>query len=41
MDGVLPIVLLVSVGLLVNLLLEGTLSSLLRRRHTERSTDQG
>ena len=39
MDGALPIVLLVSIGSLVNLLLEGSLSSLLQRRPGKRPTD--
>lgn len=41
MDGALPIVLLVSVGFLVNLLLEGSLVSLLLRRPVKRPTDHG
>jgi len=41
MDGALPIVMLVSVGLLVNLLLEGSLVSLLLRRPSKRPPHDG
>lgn len=41
MDGALPIVLLVSIGFLVNLLLEGSLVSLLLRRPGKRPIDPG
>ena len=41
MDGALPIVLLVSIGFVVNLLLEGSLVSLLLSRPAKRPTDQG
>ncbi len=41
MDGALPIVLLVSVGFLVNLLLEGSLVSLFLRRLGKRTPHGG
>jgi len=41
MDGALPIVLLVSIGLVINLLLEGSLVSLFLSRPAKRSADHG
>jgi len=41
MDGALPTVLLVSIGFLVNLLLEGSLVSLLLRGPGRRSKNRG
>jgi hypothetical protein len=41
MDGALPIVLLVSIGLLVNLLLEGSLGSLMLRDPARRPKHRG